>query len=162
MRTLFITLFTMLTVHTYAQEKKITKKHFWHTVETSAAADKIWAIWTDVPQWKTWDTGLKEASMDVPFGLHAKGRILSLEDRKSTFRIVSFEPGVSYTFKTKLPLGGLYVKRFLVIKNGRTFFTHEVWFSGLSGGIFANIFGKKFKNMLPEVMDNVKKIAEKS
>jgi hypothetical protein len=58
-------------------------------------------------------------------------------------------------------LGGLYVKRFLEVKNGRTYFTHEVWFSGLTGGIFANMFGEKFKTMLPEVMENIKKIVGK-
>jgi Polyketide cyclase / dehydrase and lipid transport len=161
MRTVFIILLTMLTMLAHAQEKKATKKHFWHTVETTASPDKIWAVWADVQNWKTWDTGLKVASMRVPFTLNAKGNILSLEDRKSTFKIVAFEQGKTYTFKTNLPLGGLYVKRTLEVKNGRTFFTHEVWFSGLTGGFFANMFGEKFKQMLPEVMENIKKIVEK-
>jgi hypothetical protein len=161
MRTIFIILITTLAMQAQAQEKKATKKHFWHTVETTASPDKIWAVWTDVQNWKTWDTGLKEASMNVPFTLNAKGTILSLENRKSTFKIVAFEQGKMYTFKTNLPLGGLYVKRFLEVKNGRTYFTHEVWFSGLTGGVFANMFGEKFKQMLPEVMENIKKIAEK-
>jgi Polyketide cyclase / dehydrase and lipid transport len=161
MRIIFITFLTMLSISMYAQEKKSTKKHFWYTVETTASPDNIWAVWTDVPNWKTWDSGLKDATMTVPFILHAKGEILSLENRKSTFKIVAFEQGKTYTFKTNLPLGGLYVKRTLEIKNGKTYFTHEVWFSGLTGGIFANIFGEKFKKMLPEVMENIKKIAEK-
>jgi Polyketide cyclase / dehydrase and lipid transport len=161
MRTVFIILLTMLTMPTHAQEKKATKKHFWHTVETTASPDKIWTVWTDVPNWKTWDTGLKDASMSVPFSLNAKGSILSLEDKKSKFKIVAFEQGKTYTFKTNLPLGSLYVKRTLEVKDGRTFFTHEVWFSGLTGGIFANMFGEKFKKMLPEVMENIKKIVEK-
>lgn len=161
MRIIFIILISTLVMQAHAQEKKPTKKHFWHTVETTASPDKIWAVWADVPNWKTWDTGLKEASINMPFAQNAKGEILSLEDRKSTFKIVAFEQGKTYTFKTNLPLGGLHVKRFLEVKNGRTYFTHEVWFSGLSGGVFANIFGEKFKNMLPKVMENIKKIAEK-
>jgi Polyketide cyclase / dehydrase and lipid transport len=161
MRTVFIILLTMLTMQAHAQEKKATKKHFWHTVETTASPDAIWAIWTNVQNWKTWDTGLKDASMSDNFALNAKGVITSLEGKKSKFKIVAFEKGVSYTFKTNLPLGGLYVKRSLEVKNGVTFFTHEVWFSGLTGGIFANMFGEKFKGMLPEVMENIKKIAEK-
>lgn len=161
MRTVFIILLTMLTMQAHAQEKKATKKHFWHTIETTAAPEKIWAVWTDVQNWKVWDTGLKDASMSDNFALNAKGIITSLENKKSKFKIVAFEKGVSYTFKTNLPLGGLYVKRSLEVKNGVTFFTHEVWFSGLTGGIFANMFGEKFKGMLPEVMENIKKIAEK-
>ncbi|MBC8112381.1 MAG: hypothetical protein H7Y04_15105 [Verrucomicrobia bacterium] len=47
------------------------------------------------------------------------------------------------------------------VKDGKTFFTHEVWFSGLSGSIFAKQFGAAFKKMLPEVKANIKALAEK-
>lgn len=75
-------------------------------------------------------------------------------------KIVEFIDGKSYTYKTKPPLGSLYVKRYLENKNGKLIFTHEVWFKGLTGGIFAKAFGKNFIAMLPNVMDNVKQIAE--
>ena len=74
--------------------------------------------------------------------------------------MVDYQEGTSYTFKTKLPLGGLYVKRYLTEENGITRYTHEVWFKGLTAGIFANAFGGKFRAMLPEVMLNIKKIVE--
>jgi hypothetical protein len=143
-----------------AQEKQLTYKHFRHTLETSAGPEKIWAIWTDVPNWNTWDTGLKKAEMTEKFTRNAKGVITSLENRKSKFSITDFEEGKTYTFRTKLPLGSLYVKRSWDMKNGKTYFTHEVWFTGLTGGIFARKFGPRFREMLPEVMNKVKKIAE--
>lgn len=157
---LFFTL-TIFTMQLQAQDQQPNKKHFWHTIETTASPENIWKIWTDVPNWYAWDAGLKQAEMSDNFDLNAKGIITSLENRKSKFKIVALEPGKSYTFKTKLPLSGLYVKRTLEIKNGKTFFTHEVRFSGLTSGIFANMFGEKFKAMLPDVMNNVKKLAEK-
>jgi Polyketide cyclase / dehydrase and lipid transport len=162
MRTFFVSMLFFMTTHAPAQDVQMSKKHFWHTTETTASPESIWAIWTDVANWYLWDKGLKNATLREPFQLNAKGSILSLEDRKSKFKVVAFEKGKSYTFKTNLPLGGLYVKRYLEVKNGRTVFTHEVWFSGLTGGIFANMFGEKFKAMLPEVMENIKKMAEKS
>ena len=57
--------------------------------------------------------------------------------------------------KTKLPLGSLYVKRYLKMDG-----THEVWFAGLTRGLFAKAFGGKFRGMLPEVLNNIKTIAE--
>lgn len=136
-------------------------KHFWHTVPTKASPESIWAIWTNVSQWKQWDTGLKDASLAQAFEPGAKGTITSLQDRKSKFKVVAVVPGISYTFKSALPLGGLYVKRSLEQKNGQTYFTHEVWFQGLTGGLFAKQFGPDFMKMLPEVMQNVKALAEK-
>lgn len=137
-----------------------TDRHFWHSLETNASAEKIWNIWTDVAHWKTWDTGLKDASLTGNFELNARGIIISLEDRKSKFTVVEYIEGKSYTFKTRLPLGSLYVKRYLETGEGVTRFTHEVWFEGLIKGIFAKAFGADFRDKLPGVLENIKNIAE--
>jgi len=141
-----------------AQENQ-SNQHFWYTLESDATPHQIWTIWTDVANWHQWDSGLKAAEMQSPFQLNATGIITSLEGRKSKFKIVELEEGTTYTFKTKLPLGSLYVKRYLEQKNEKTYFTHEVWFQGLTKGIFAKAFGKKFKAMLPEVMQSINQIA---
>lgn len=143
-----------------AQQDEQSNSHFWHTEETIASPEKIWDIWTDVPHWKDWDTGLQDAMIDVPFELDAKGVIISLEGRKSTFKIVEFVAGKTYTLRTKLPLGSLYVKRILKTNGMNTEFTHEVWFKGVTKGIFAKAFGARFRELLPEVLQNVKAIAE--
>ncbi|MDP5171087.1 MAG: SRPBCC family protein [Bacteroidia bacterium] len=135
-------------------------KHFSHSITTAATPAAIWTVWTEVNKWQNWDSGLSFAMMKGPFELGAKGTITSLEGRKSTFRVVEIEQGSSYTFKTNLPLGGLYVRRSLTTENGLTTFTHEVWFTGLSGGLFARQFGPKFRAMLPGVMEAVVNIAE--
>ncbi|MFK7933093.1 MAG: SRPBCC family protein [Saprospiraceae bacterium] len=153
-------LLSLLTMTAFAQTKTPTNKHFWHTVETTAAPEQIWQLWTNVPNWKNWDTGLKDATIEGTFQLNAKGQITSLEGRTSNFKVVEYVAGKSYTFKTSLPFGGLYVKRFYEVKNGKTFFTHEVWFQGLTGGIFAKLFGSNFRKILPEVMKKVKQVAE--
>jgi hypothetical protein len=143
-----------------AQETQGSRKHFRHTLSTGADPQKIWQVWTDVTGWHTWDTGLKAGRLNGPFVPGARGQIISLEGRKSAFRIVALEPGKSYTFKTSLPLGGLFVRRSWEEKDGTIYFTHEVWFSGLTGGLFARQFGDTFREMLPQVMQNVKQLAE--
>lgn len=142
------------------QAQQPSNKHFWYQVKTSASPQNVWRVWTHVEQWKDWDSGLKDAFMSEPFGLHARGTLISLEGRKSKFKVVQYVEGESYTFKTSLPLGGLYVKRFWTEEEGQLVFTHEVWFRGLTGGLFAKAFGPKFRDMLPEVMEEVKRLAE--
>jgi len=151
---------TFMSMSIKAQETQ-TNKHFWYSAETTASPQKIWQVWTDVPNWAAWDSGLKSAKMDGLFKINAKGKITSLENRDSNFKIVEFEDGVSYTFKSQLPLASLYVKRYLKTEQNKTIFTHEVWFSGPLGGLFAKQFGPKFRTMLPEVLNKIKKIAEK-
>lgn len=137
-----------------------SNRHFSHSLTTTMPPSRIWEIWTDVEQWKRWDIGLKDAKLEAPIGLGAKGTILTLKDRKATFKIVEWLEGQTYTYKTRLPLGALYVKRTLSYQNGETVFTHEVWFSGLTAGIFARQFGGSFREMLPQVLANIKTIAE--
>jgi len=144
-----------------AQEKVLTNQHFWYSMKTTASPQAVWAVWTNVSAWKTWDIGLKDASIDDTFTLGTKGEILSLENRKAKFKVVEFVEGKSYTYKTKLPLGGLYVKRYLTTQNKVTTFTHEVWFKGLTKGVFSKTFGGKFRAMLPEVLSNIQTIVEK-
>ncbi len=152
----------LLTINLNAQDSIPSNIHFWNTIETSARAREVWNVWTDVSNWKQWDTGLKDASIRGAFGLGATGVILSLEGRKSKFIVVEYTDGKSYTIKTKLPLGSLYVRRSLNENiSGNTEFTHEVWFSGLSKKIFAKVFGARFRELLVPAMNNVEEIAKK-
>ncbi len=155
---ILLTVLTMATLN--AQSSSQSNQHFSHTENTNASPSSIWNVWTDVTRWKDWDTGLKDAYMDDAFMLGAKGTIISLEGRKSRFTITEFVEGQSYTMKTKLPLGSLYVKRYLKIDEQTTTFTHEVWFKGLTKGVFAKAFGGKFRAMLPDVLENIKQIVE--
>lgn len=97
--------------------------------------------------------------VDTPLTLGAKGTIIS-DGRKSNFTVVAFTPGKSYTIKTKLPLGGLYVRRVLEETAEGLQITHEVWFKGLTSGIFARMLGRDFRKKLPSVVERVKEIAE--
>lgn len=142
------------------QNKVPTNKHFWYSMETSAPSDSIWALWTDVRTWIDWDIGLSDASIEGEFSLGQKGTIISLEGRKSRFTVIEYIEGETYTIKTKLPLGSLYVKRYLRRHNANTIFTHEVCFKGITSSIFARAFGVKFRKLLPEVLSNIKENVE--
>lgn len=159
-RILIFSISIIFSMALHAQDMEQSNKHFWNTLETSAPPEVIWNIWTDVSSWQIWDTELEEASLNGNFAKGTKGKLVPKKGRKAKFKIIAFEQGKSYTFKTNLPLGGLYVKRTLEIRNGKTYFTHEVWFKGLTKGIFAKALGKEFRRVLPSVMENIKIIAE--
>ncbi|MEM6726470.1 MAG: polyketide cyclase, partial [Bacteroidota bacterium] len=112
------------------------------------------------PNWQAWDTGLKSANLNGPFQLGTKGKLKPDKGPSAKFKIVAFEQGQSYTFKTNLPFGGLYVKRFLQKTPRGIQFTHEVWFTGLTKKLFARKFGPRYQEMLPKVMQSLKTIAE--
>lgn len=121
--------------------------------------DKIWNLWTDVPNWRRWDDGLTNATIDGAFRTGATGSILA-DGRTSNFVVTAVEEGKAYTFRTRLPLGGLNIRRSLAPEGKQWKITHEVWFDGFSKPIFATMFGRKWLKMLPAVVQKVKNIAE--
>ncbi len=134
--------------------------HFSYTLTTTAPAAAIWAIWSDVANWHTWDTGLKSAALAGPFAVGTRGRLVPDSGPSSAFELTAVDPGRSYTFRTRLPLGALYVKRTLESGAGPTRFTHEVWFTGLSKPLFGRVLGKKYRALLPSVLEAIRAQAE--
>lgn len=73
MKQLFPIISILFAMATNAQQ---TNYHFSHTDSASATSDKIWEVWTDVPNWKRWDRGLKEAILDGEFIVGTKGKLI--------------------------------------------------------------------------------------
>jgi hypothetical protein len=165
MKHLFLIISTFVVMQIQAQVaptlQEQTNYHFSHTDSTSVSSDKIWQVWTDVPNWKQWDKGLKEAFLDGEFRVGTKGKLIPDKGPKSKFVISELKPNQSYTFKTKIPFGWLIIKRTLEVKEGKTFFTHDVQFTGFLKKILGNKLGKNYRAMLPSVLSEIKLIAEK-
>ena len=157
MKQIFLIISILLTMTANAQQSNY---HFSHTDSTTATSDKIWQVWTDVPNWKQWDKGLKKAILEGEFIVGSKGKLIPDKGPKSKFIISELEPNKSYTFKTKIPFGWLIIKRTLEAKNGYTYFTHEVQFTGLLKKVLGKKLGKNYRAMLPEVLTEIKQIAE--
>lgn len=156
MKALFI-LTLLSAMATQAQQSNV---HFSHTVATTASREAIWKIWTDVPNWKIWDSGLKDARLNGDFADGSTGKIIPNKGPASKFVIYDVSENNSYSFKTKIPLGWLVVSRYMQEKNGMFSFTHEVRFTGPLKGLLGKRLGKKFREMLPNVMLTIKDLAE--
>ena len=133
---------------------------FDHTVQTTAPPEKIWDAWTDVENWPEWDTELAWASLHGSFALGVKGRLKPRRGPASEFCISQLTPGESYEFTIRLPLCELKVRRHLTRRDIGAFFTHEVLFVGPLSFVFGNLLGLRYREMLPMVMENLRKIVE--
>ncbi len=146
-------------IHATAQQ---TNVHFSHTMPTSAPPEAIWRVWTDVPNWKQWDKGLREARLEGSFAAGATGELIPDKGPVSKFTITHLVPGESYTFQTKVPGGWLIIERRLERQQEGTQFTHEVQFTGPLKWLLGALLGRRYRAMLPEVMGNIAAIAEQS
>lgn len=135
-----------------------TNKKFSHTETTTATPEDVWAVWTDVDNWGSWDTELVGAEGAVD-RLGAQGTIIGASGRRSPFTVTEFNEGVSYAFRTKLPGGALVVRRVIETENP-TRFSHYVSFEGVGGTLLSFVLGPQFRRALPATMQLLSARAE--
>jgi hypothetical protein len=143
-------------------DNKQSNHHFSFTIGVHNTQDKVWQTLIDVSTWHLWDTELVDAFLDGSFKEGAKGVLPPKKGPKLKFYISEIIPNQSYTFKTDLPVGWLEIKRTLRTENNVTYFTDDIAFKGFLKRIFGLMLGGGFRKVLPEVMDNFKKIAERT
>lgn len=136
-----------------------SNRRFSHTVTTTAERAAIWRLWMDVPSWKEWDDGLKDAECTGPLSLGSQGRITPKSGTNAAFEITEFSPGEAYALTTKLPFARLVVRRAFEISE-HTQFKHDVWFDGPFAGIWAALLGPGFRKALPPTMQKLADLAE--
>jgi hypothetical protein len=134
--------------------------HFSATLATTAPPAAVWAVWTDVANWPSWDTGLRAAALAGPWGPQAQGQLTPDRGPVARFTVVEYVQGQAYTLRTKLPLGALLVRRSWRQQDGRTWFTHEVTFTGFSKPLFGLLLGRRYRGLLPQVLTGVRAQAE--
>lgn len=134
-----------------------TPGNFSYTLKTAAKKEVFWRVWTDVKNWHTWDTPLREARLEGAFQQGSKGTLTTKQGQHSSFTITEYKPMQSYTFTTQLPGAKLTVKRYF---SSESTFTHQVTFSGPLRFLFATLLGRGFMKDLPPVMENLKRITE--
>jgi len=138
---------------------------FSNTIETTASADAIWALWSNVEQWPTWDFELQRAWLEGPFEKGAVGYFEPKKGAKSRFvisQLTSHEQAEqrSYTFTVQLPLCQLHMRHYFGGSVESLTFTHEVSFQGSSAFLFNWLVGKRLRTVVPQLMQAIKTLAE--
>jgi Polyketide cyclase / dehydrase and lipid transport len=135
--------------------------HFGFTIAVDATKEKVWETLIDVENWHKWDTEILSAKLVKDFSLGSTGKMVPKKGPKLDFYISEITPHKTYTFKTKMPLGWLEIKRTISEENNNVLFNDDIQFTGILKRFFGLLLGGGFKKVLPEVMENFKKIAEK-
>ena len=134
--------------------------HFSWAVSVDAPTDAVWDQLVDVATWPAWDTEIREAKLDSPFAVGATGSLVPKTGPNLRFAITAVDPGNSYTFVTKMPVGTLAITRKLETTQTGATFTDDIRFTGLLRHVFGALLGRGFRRVLPGVMDNFKRLVE--
>ena len=74
------------------------------SLETSAPADKVWRVWSDVNSWPQWNPDMKASRLDGPMKLGMTGNIDTRSGGKHDVVVTHYEEGRSFELEsTALP-----------------------------------------------------------
>jgi hypothetical protein len=80
----------------------------------SGDLDSVWATWTDLPSYTSWDPREEEMRVDTSFGVGATGFSKQRGGRPgSVFRVVRVEPKTRWVNEVPLPGGTLTIDHVL-------------------------------------------------
>lgn len=135
-----------------------------YSVETSAKKSTIWRLWSDVENWKKFDTILQYSYLldDADFETGASGYLKAKGAPKTKFELIEVNESVSFIESLKIPLWqAIHLQRYFEEnENGKTTFTHEVNFRGGLRSITYAMLAGTFKEELKHVMSRLKEVAE--
>jgi hypothetical protein len=135
--------------------------HNTYSILTSASPEKVWQLWSDVKNWKNWDPSLRDSCISGEFDKNVQGILIPEHGPRTPFTISDSQPNFSYTVNTKLPFAKMYIKRLIGYNNQKTMITNEVWMEGPLGSFWWRMVGRKYQQMLPQVMEKFRQIAER-
>ncbi len=133
---------------------------FEHTVTAAGVTrQQVWAVWSDLPNWPTWDTAAAWVRPDVA-GPMSVGQRYTLQPRqgpKARGTITKVGPGRSFSDATPLPLCRLGFDHTVEdLPDGRGVrVTHRVTLSGPLTAFFRLVLGRRIAAGMPAVMDNL-------
>lgn len=78
------------------------------TVTTTATAAAVWALWSDVATWATWDPAVEKVSLDGPFAAGATGTMTLRGGIEAAFTLEVVSPGTRYL--DQLTMGELVIR----------------------------------------------------
>jgi hypothetical protein len=73
-------------------------------METSAAPDRVWRVWSDVDTWPEWNPDMNESRLDGPLKLGTTGTINTKSGGKHAVVVTHYKDGQSFELEsTALP-----------------------------------------------------------
>jgi len=125
------------------------------TIETHAAAENIWKLWSDPASWHMWDSEVKFASIAGGFIQGAKGVMQPASGPRTAFELIHVDVNKSFTNRAKLPLATLDFSHVYTpppTEGNPANITHNVEIRGLLAPLFGVLIGRGVKKHLRAAM----------
>jgi uncharacterized protein YndB with AHSA1/START domain len=131
-----------------------------HRITVEAPPETIFRIYEDVKNWHTWDPDTQQATLDGPFEVGSRGRLVPTKGNSVPMVLTQAVPGRSFTVESKIPLFRMVFEHELESRQRSTEVIHRVTFTGLLALVLGPILSKQLNAGLPVTLSRLKALAE--
>jgi DNA-binding MarR family transcriptional regulator/uncharacterized protein YndB with AHSA1/START domain len=132
-----------------------------HSVETTAAPDVVWHLWTDMPAWPQWNAGIEKITADGPFAVGTTFTMTPPGDEPIQLRLAEIVPRELFTDEMD---GGDFtvrtIHRLEPAPRGRTRITYRTEITGPAAGQIGPQLGPAVTADFPGVLAALAALAE--
>jgi hypothetical protein len=133
-----------------------------HRILTKASPSTIYAIYTDVAAWPTWDPDTAEASLNGPFAVGAQGKLKPTKGNTVPMLLTDVQLHKLFTVESKIPGFKMVFEHELKLRGEQTEIVHRITLSGFLKFLIGKMLVKQINAGMPTTLLNLKALAEKN
>ena len=134
---------------------------FEHSARTDAPRERVWALWTDIAGWPSWNPGVVRAELDGPLAEGATGTVRAAGGPASKLRVLSVEPERRLVTEASERLMRLRFEHELAdAGDGELLITHRVRMSGLATPLMRRTVGTRLAQSIPTAVAKLAELAK--
>jgi uncharacterized protein YndB with AHSA1/START domain len=134
--------------------------NFEHSVQAPASRERVWALWTDVAGWPSWNPGVARAELDGPFAEGTTGTVRAAGGPTSTLKVLAIEPDRRFVTEASERFMRLRFEHELAdAGGGHLRITHRVRMTGLATPLMRRTVGPRLERSIPAALATLVELA---
>jgi uncharacterized protein YndB with AHSA1/START domain len=127
---------------------------FEHSVQAPVSRERVWALWTDVSGWPSWNPGVGYAELDGPMIEGATGTVHAVGGPTSTLKVLAIEPERRFVTEASERLVRLRFEHELNdVEGGQLRITHRVRMAGPATPLLRHTVGARLERSIPAALE---------